>query len=474
MADFRTAITRTKKRFNRSKGSVIERPVIEMSPAVGLGSDNSYEQARNYIRAVLPKRFTEIKSSIGELVSEGKTFVVKGQTLEKNYHSVLIKAVDLKNLQELTLSDPAMEEALIKNIRVTSGNSALGLSDLRVITTRDQIARATGTFSHLRVNPTSPPLSNDVASEGYKLAKLQIIPLTDNIYMSLSRDGGFYVRNGVYLMPLVYEDTTEYLKVMNKIGTKEYIDDAAKNINGFNNYIQQVSKRVREGYRSPQTAVDSIKTIGSPKSTILFGRNPTQNPPSSTPNSQNSMQGNSQGFQGSGQSSLQTDDQSMASGRDSNFSSRYLSDQTALIFGFDRNTGDPFSSLNHSAPDYTYSYNYVKNKLPENVKKYYFDQYFDRDVLLTSAKLGRSPSRVNDPDFRNEILAIAGIPYQKKADIELAIINRFFNDKNTENVNTLSEAYNLIHEKPNLNSEWARLVKYPDLMNRYARDSDFQ
>ena len=463
MADFKFAkATAARLRKLGSKGNAPEIKVASID-------DLSYDEAFRYIQKDLPNRLELYNKKMNEIISGGQNFITESVKVERGYHDTLLNAVNLQGLHELTLASPDMDELLLKNITVTEKGSTIGLSDLYIVTKRKSSTEVVG----YPVNPVSPfPVSNTKI----KLARLQVIPLTDSLYMGLSKRGGFYVREENLLIPLILEDAPDYVDALQKLSSPTYMKDAVKNIHSFNKFVHDTNEKMRGSTISPYAVMGKVKVeSATPNSRITFGSGQaaqpsaqqnvkvqvTPTPSQNTPLSQAIPLG---GTPGTGATSSTV----IHSETINSFKDKHPNEQTTEILGFHRGDQQPFPSISHNDSEWILAFTATKKAMLDS--RFYFPQTFDRDILITAAAHGQSPESVisdNTMD-RRALIDVANMPLDKKRAYEVALLNRFFKSNNLETANNLPEAYNILTSNPTVYAEWLKLVAEPSKLYSIA------
>ena len=441
------------------KGFKQVKPSNEMTPT----QDAFYEEAYNYIQKELPSKLTKISAETQDAINTGQNFALGSNKVEKQYHDTLLKAVNLRGLHDLTLSSPDMDESLLRNIRVQEDGIDYGMSDLTVI-----VQRSPGGNSSLGMaaNPVSPTA---IVNGGYKLARLQIIPLTDNIYMSLAKNGGFYIREQEYLVPIRMESVESYIKTLKKFNSPTYLKDSVKNIHNFNRFVYETTAKLKGTAESPEDVLSSISiSTTTPTSVITYGSNAagssTQNtynaPPPNTPPPNSSAR--STYVPPSGQSQGTPPPSGAAQSNDSDFKNESITNQLSLIAGFGRTTTVPFSGVTHDNPSWRDMYDSVRNALPENLKRSFYPSTFDTALLIGALSTKRSPRDMLLPFSANttrELLTkIANMPlYEKTSYLRDTAIN-FLGSRGIRTDGSLIGIHNAFIQNPEIFSRWKEYI----------------
>ena len=406
---------------------------------------SSYDVTLQYIKQQLPGKFVDFNEQMNEIISTGVDFLSGAVKLENHIHEVLLQAVDLKGLQDLTLSNSEMDELVLKNIRVTDGNSSVGLSDLRVMTRRISPT----TIKDIAANPVAPP-----QPEGYKLAKVQVIPLTDSLYMGLSKKGGFYLREGNYLVPLILEDTTDYVKALKKLNSKAYLKDAVKNIYAFNKFINSMNNGAKFD-NDPVKLINSVRVESStPKSTVSFGAAGVKS--NLSPSTSSGQQGN-------------------ALGDSKPFETKHPEIQATDILAIPR-TDTPFEGINKNRDtSWRAAYQRVHSVLPVESQRYYNNAKFNRDLAIAAMAFNESPNRLleNLPSERERLINVANLSLNDKVKFEISTLNAYLRSKGLPEGSSLAKIDQIFTEHPSALSEFKTLMENPQTLHRFAPSLDF-
>jgi hypothetical protein len=459
MAEFKT-VHKLKDKFRRTSSTVIN-----------VGGDNPYDIAYRYIQKDLPGKLESFNKRMAGIVGTGANFLVEGEKLESEFHDALLDAVNLRGLHDLTLSSPNIDELLLQNIRVTEGNVTLGLSDLSVATRRN---------SSLSLNTdTVNPISTSSISGKYRLARLQIIPLTDSLYMSLAKNGGFYVREGTLLVPLVLEDTSDYISTLKKLNSRSYMRDAVKNLHNFNRFVNSMNEGMKNSGSSVNTLLNNVKVESStPKSTITFGGMSSAPAAAATNYSQAAAtpQGQAKVIvlnNGTGFSQGQSNAIPMGDGTGNTF--RNLSgvpyyQMLTTLFGFTDDTKVPFPNLEHSSPEWITAFTAAKGSLPANDRSYYGGKRFDADIAIASIAYGQDPLDMvkENPQSRKELLEVVRMSYPNKIKFMLQLVNRFLVGHHLDAAGNLPDAYKTLVSNPNVYQEFLDGIANPKSLYSYS------
>lgn len=440
------------------KGFKQVKPSNEMTPT----QDAFYEEAYNYIQKELPSKLTKISAETQDAINTGQNFALGSNKVEKQYHDTLLKAVNLRGLHDLTLSSPDMDESLLRNIRVQEDGIDYGMSDLTVIVQRSPAGNSS---LGMAANPVSPTA---IANGGYKLARLQIIPLTDNIYMSLAKNGGFYIREQEYLVPIRMESVESYIKTLKKFNSPTYLKDSVKNIHNFNRFVYETTAKLKGTAESPEDVLRSISiSTTTPTSVITYGSNAagsstqnTYNAPPSAPPPNSSARPTY--VPPSGQSQATPPPSGAAQSNDSDFKNESITNQLSLIAGFGRTTTVPFSGVTHDNPSWRDMYDSVRNALPENLKRSFYPSTFDTALLIGALSTKRSPRDMLLPFSANttrELLTkIANMPlYEKTSYLRDTAIN-FLGSRGIRTDGSLIGIHNAFMQNPEIFSRWKEYI----------------
>lgn len=432
---------------------------VKPSDAMTATQDAFYEEAYNYIQKELPSKLSKVSAETSESINIGQNFALSSNRAERAYHDTMLKAVNLRGLHDLTLSSPDMDESLLRSIRVKENGIEYGMSDLVMIMQRSPAGNAKSTTA----NPVSP---STISYGGYKLARLQVIPLTDNIYMSLAKNGGFYVREDKYLVPLRLEDVEDYIKTLKKFNSPAYIKDSVKNIHNFNRFVYETTAKLKSSAESPDDVLRSISistttpttsiTYGSPGAEITQSNNFTTSSPSITPSNDSGSTAIPLG-----NSSLSASSNTFTQSNEKPFIDDHPANQLARLAGLERGIALPFAGVSHDSQAWSNMYKAVKDKLPTDRQWAYHPNTFDTDLLIASLNTGQSPKAILTTGFigNSEMLeSIANLPLSTKKDYILKTARNYLSGRGIPAGDTITSVYNAFMNNPKVFASWKESI----------------
>ena len=178
-------------------------------------------------------------------------------------HGALLAGVNMEGFHDVILDDPPFEAALLKSISAGNGEP---ISNLYVF----DGSKITGIVNTISVN-TQGAQDNQGNEKGKdqkvsssnlsRLARLQFLPISKDIFISLSSRGGFYFRQGNILVPF------------NRLTMKGMIDEAAKLTNP--DFLDRAIERIQEFNKViASQAEGKSKLPGQENNVIGAGINP--------------------------------------------------------------------------------------------------------------------------------------------------------------------------------------------------------
>ncbi len=145
-------------------------------------------------------------------------------------HNTILKGMNLETFHDLLLANPGWEKYFMDNafnIRDSKGNT-IPLANLKIFNGTNQM-----------------PIVNILRTNGdkqnvFNMGRLEVIPITPNIYMSLSTKGGFYYRDGDILVPLERLTEIGFIKMSEQLASQQFLDTAKQVITNFNGYVRRL------------------------------------------------------------------------------------------------------------------------------------------------------------------------------------------------------------------------------------------
>ena len=165
-------------------------------------------------------------------------------------HRALLGGVDLEAFHDLSLADPTFEYRLLSNMRTSAGEplTSLKIFDGSRISGLVNIVMAGGKEDAKDILNSLTGIEGipDRQSGLSQMVRLQVIPLGDNIYMSLSTKGGFYYRQGDILIPFNRLTESGLLTEVGVLITEKSIEGAIQKIKDFNEYIEKSEGKIKD------------------------------------------------------------------------------------------------------------------------------------------------------------------------------------------------------------------------------------
>lgn len=164
-------------------------------------------------------------------------------------HRALLGGVDLEAFHDLSLADPTFEYRLLTTMRTSSGEplTSLKVFDgskisglVNIVTTKG------GNDKDIMAAIAGIEGIPDKQSGLSQMVRLQVIPIGENIYMSLSTRGGFYYRQGDILVPFNRLTDTGLLTEVGELIKEKSIETAIQKIKDFNEYIDKSEGKIRD------------------------------------------------------------------------------------------------------------------------------------------------------------------------------------------------------------------------------------
>ena len=185
------------------------------------------------------------------------------------FHRVLLGTINLETLQELNALNPTFETDFLSKLEAVA---KLKESNLMVYKGGDKNA--------LIVNITVP--SKDANGQLQKifksenlvpLSKLQVLPISKNVYMDLNTKGGFYYRDKNILIPFSKLTPRGYIAEVKDLISSQGVKNIATMIQWFNDYIARAYRETNDlgvQYANQRTAFEGsndINIVGAPNFT---------------------------------------------------------------------------------------------------------------------------------------------------------------------------------------------------------------
>lgn len=170
-------------------------------------------------------------------------------------HQTILKGISLETFHDLNLSNPCTGRFLMEtgsDVKDAVGKT-VPLIDLKVFD---------GSSFSGRVNIVSEK-SRDLPS----IAGLEVIPVTDKIYVSLRSRGGFYYREGEILNLFDRMAEQRFMEEVWVLKAQSYVDSAKSSISAFNQKIltQDASGASAPADISETRAINMVSFMGQPQ-----------------------------------------------------------------------------------------------------------------------------------------------------------------------------------------------------------------
>ena len=154
-------------------------------------------------------------------------------------HGALLAGVNMEGFHDVILDNPSFEAALLKSISAGNGEP---ISNLYVF----DGSKITGIVNTISVNPQAAQgnqgnekgKDQKVSSSNLsRLARLQFLPISKDIFISLSSRGGCYFRQGNILVPFNRLTMKGMIDEAAKLTNPDFLNRAIERIQGFNKAI---------------------------------------------------------------------------------------------------------------------------------------------------------------------------------------------------------------------------------------------
>ena len=214
--------------------------------------------ARKYIQDYTDYWSSRGNADIASVIQNMAIVLSKGESSSseimenlRRVHRALLGGVDLEAFHDLSLADPTFEYRLLTTMRTSGGDPLTSLKVFdgsRISGLVNIVSTKTGSENNKDVIAALAGIDGlpDKQSGLSQLVRLQVIPIGDNIYMSLSTKGGFYYRQGDILVPFNRLTDTGLLAEVNELIKEKSIEDAIKKIKEFNEYIDKSEEKIKD------------------------------------------------------------------------------------------------------------------------------------------------------------------------------------------------------------------------------------
>lgn len=179
-------------------------------------------------------------------------------------HRILRQGINIDTFTDLSLSDSTFEARMLRemmtsdntplaNLKIFDGSRISGL--INVVGNGSQ----GGNIQQMLENMGSAESLKNGSSNN--LTRLQVIPIGDKIYMSLSGKGGFYYREGDILIPFSRLTQHGIVEITKKMIEPENLQKAISKIKKFNGMLSDAEEGVKgpggvaEGDQGPYAAI---------------------------------------------------------------------------------------------------------------------------------------------------------------------------------------------------------------------------
>ena len=187
-------------------------------------------------------------------------------------HGALLAGINMEGFHDVILDNPTFEAALMKSISAGNGEP---ISNLYVF----DGSKITGIVNTISVNTPGTQGKDDGKEQQAptanlsRLARLQFLPLSKDIFISLSSRGGFYFRQGNILVPFNRLTMKGMISETAKLTNPEFLDHAIEKIQGFNDLIagQANGKSKLPGQENNAVGAGVNPEHGNPKNPLFTG-----------------------------------------------------------------------------------------------------------------------------------------------------------------------------------------------------------
>ena len=148
-------------------------------------------------------------------------------------HRRFLNGVNLEVLHDISISNPAFEANLLKAIAASTGDRE-PISNLYIF----DGSRISGMVNVLKLNtPPDKQGEKSPAENLTRLARLQVFPLTQHIYMSLTTEGSFFYREGSVLIPFNRLTAAGLSRQASELTKTEAMQKMLGRLSEFNAYL---------------------------------------------------------------------------------------------------------------------------------------------------------------------------------------------------------------------------------------------
>lgn len=198
---------------------------------------NAYSQQKaSYLQNQFASDMLQYQNSLATILNGEQTGINEYQLMLSyltGMHQTILKGMNLETYHDLLLGNRNVENYLIKKlgtIRDDKGNL------IRI----DNMAVFDGSGISGMVNLRINGNGNDKDGNTLRIAKLEVIPITDRIFMSLSSKGGFYYREGKVLIPFDRLTEEGFLTEGKILGNPQFLSTVKEKVKEFNQEIDLI------------------------------------------------------------------------------------------------------------------------------------------------------------------------------------------------------------------------------------------
>ena len=206
-------------------------------------------------------------TALANILSGGNTGVQEYQLMLSylnGIHQTILKGMNLETFHDLMLSNPRIEKYLLTNgfsVKDATGKT-VPLTNLKV-------------FDGSSISGTVNIVSTGQGGDLFSIGRLEVIPVTDKIYMSLSSKGGFYYREGDILIPFDRLTEQGFLEEVGTLKSQAFVAAVKSTIGSFN---QQILTLDASGVAAPGMRVGADGLMEGSSTDTLRGVAPGNTP----------------------------------------------------------------------------------------------------------------------------------------------------------------------------------------------------
>ncbi len=229
---------------------------------------NAYSaQKTSYMQYQFDGDMGTYTTALANILSGGNTGVQEYQLMLSylnGIHQTILKGMNLETFHDLMLSNPRIEKYLLTNgfnVKDATGKT-VPLTNLKV-------------FDGSSISGTVNIVSSGQGGDLFSIGRLEVIPVTDKIYMSLSSKGGFYYREGDILIPFDRLTEQGFLEEVGTLKSQAFVAAVKSTIGSFN---QQILTLDASGVAAPGMRVGADGLMESSPTDTLRGVAPGNTP----------------------------------------------------------------------------------------------------------------------------------------------------------------------------------------------------